>query len=910
MDTLPQPILQIQLLGGLHVPCPDGANARFETRRAASLLAFLAVHRRRSHPREELIEMLWPDEDADATRIRFRQVLTTLRRTLESACPDMSDLLIADRVSVRLSADVSTDVAQFEDALTAAARSEAPETRAAALRRAVDAYGGELLPGYYDDWVLGERRRLEEDYLTALNRLTQALSDGGDNSQALEYARKAVRQDPLREEGHADLIRLLAADGRIADALRQFRELEQILWKELRVTPGAEIQALVEPLRSAPTLVFAPAPAVTAAVLESAPAPEDTPDGDITTRREIPLPSLGSLPARLTRFFGRQTEIETLSVLLTSSLEDAPNTRLLTLVGHGGSGKTRLALEVARRASAHFPGGVWFTPLADVDSAGMIVSAIADSLRPGPPPDGDLWEHCLSRLGAGRTLLVLDSMEHLVDEGAQTICSLMEQAAGLTCLVTSRRRLNLGGEQDYPVAPLPVPEEFEEPDLAALTPSMQLFLDRARQVSPQFTLTRTNQATVAALCRRLEGIPLALELAAGWAGALTPAQMLPRLSQRFNLLVSRRTDMDARHRSLRATLEWSYDRLAPELQHCFAQLGVFRGGWTLEASEAVCEEPQAFDILSQLTQHSLLITETHGEDIRFFMLETLREYAWELLPADQRLPLGRRHASWHRAIAEEAAPKLTGPDQIVWLDRLESESDNLRAALQWYQRDGPGRTPEDGEAGLSLAGCLWRFWDVRGHHEEGLRWLETFLTNGEAPPTPARVRALEAAGCLELARRHHELARTWLEAAVTAARALGDPHRLASALCSLGESLCDGADIDAAASAFTESQSLFQSAGDHYGSARTLAGGARIALREGDFKIAQSLADRSAAMHRIAGNLKGMAGGVHMNGVASLRLGDHTTARKRLTESLALWRQLGDKLGIEQAREDLGACQA
>ncbi|MEO7718851.1 MAG: BTAD domain-containing putative transcriptional regulator [Capsulimonas sp.] len=898
-------MLQIQLLGDLVVPCPGGANARFETRRAASLLAFLAVHRRRSHPREELIEMLWPDEDADATRIRFRQVLSTLRRTLESACVDASDLLIADRVSVRLSADVSTDVSQFEDAMASASRADTAETRVKALRRAVDAYGGELLPGYYDDWVLGERRRLEEEYLTALSRLAQALSDTGDRDQALEYARKAVRLDPLREESHADVIRVLAADGRIAEALRQFRDLEQVLWKELRAMPGAEIQTLIEPLRSAPTLVFAPAP-----VAETAP-PSGTPVGADAPRREIPIPPIGGMPTRLTRFFGRQTEIETLSVLLTSAIDDETSTRLLTLVGSGGLGKTRLALEVARRVAAHFPGGVWFTPLTDVGDASLLVSAIADSLRPGPPPGGDLWEHCLTRLGGGRTLLVLDGMEHLVDEGAQTVRMLLEQREELTCLVTSRRRLNLGGEQDYPVSPLPAPNEFEEPDLAALTPSMQLFLDRARQVSPQFALTPANQATVAALCRRLEGIPLALELAAGWAGALTPAQMLPRLSQRFNLLVSRRADMDARHRSLRATLEWSCERLDPELRQCFARLAVFRGGWTLEAAEEVCEEPQAFDILSQLGQHSLLVTDTLGEEIRFSMLETLREYAWEQLLPDEALPLNRRHAQWRQALAEEAAPKLTGPDQILWLDRLDAEAENLRAALHWRNRDGLGRSTEDNEAGLSLAGCSWRFWDVRGHHEEGLKWLETFLTyHDDAVPTLARVRALEAAGSLELARREPDRARPWLEDAVAAARALGDQKRLASALCSLGECLCDGDDIAAARAAFDESQTLFQSTRDHFGSARTLAGGARIALRSGDYQDAQSLADRSAAMHRIAGNLKGMAGGVHMNGVAALRLGDLPTARKRLAEGLLLWRQLGDKLGMRQAQTDLDSCDA
>ena len=758
MDIIPQPILQIQLFGGLVVPCADGAAARFETRRAASLLAFLAVNRKRSHPREELIEMLWPDEDADATRIRFRQVLTTLRRTLESACLDQTDLLVADRASVRLSPNVSTDVGQFEDALQAAARAASSETRLAALRRAVDLHGGELLPGYYDDWVLAERRRLEEDYLTALHRLTKALADAGQMEQALEYARKTVRQDPLREEGHADLIRLLAGAGRIADALRQFRELEQVLWKELRATPSADVQAMVESLRAAPTLVFAPAPVK--ADFEGSHAADEIP----AARRDIPYPALGGVPVRLTRFFGRRTEIETLSRILTEPLESDASTRLLTLVGPGGSGKTRLALEVARRAAASFPGGVWFTPLADVDGAGLLVSAVADALRPGPPPDGELWNFCLARLGTGRALLILDSMEHLVDDGAQMVRALLEQAEGLTCLVTSRRRLNLGGEQDYAVPPLPVPDEFEPEDQALLTPSMQLFLDRAKQVSPQFALTRGNQATVAALCRRLEGIPLALELAAGWAGSLTPAQMLPRLSQRFQLLVSRRADMDARHRSLRATLEWSYSRLEPELQRCFAQLGVFRGGWTLDSAEAVCEEQRALDILSQLAQHSLLIAETQGEEIRFTMLETLREYALEQMPPEQYPTLGARHASWHQEFAEQAAPALTGPDQVRWLDRLESESENLRAALQWRNRDGARRTAADTEAGLALAGSLWRFWDVRGHHEEGLQWLETFLYGPNDAVTPARVRALEAAGCLALARKEFDRARPWLTA--------------------------------------------------------------------------------------------------------------------------------------------------
>jgi predicted ATPase/DNA-binding SARP family transcriptional activator len=967
----------ITLLGGLTAQYRDRRVTRFETRKAAALLACLAFYPHRSHPREELIEMLWPEEDLDATRLRFRQTLTTLRRALQSAGPDA---LLADRTYVRLNADlVITDVATFEAALKTAARQNTALKRVEILTQAVSLYRGELLPGFYDDWISGERARLAALYLDALSHLAKALGETGETSRAIEYARKSLAADPLREETHDDLIRLYAVAGRPSEALRQYRELEQALWKELRATPSPTVQEFVEALRSGVAVTVVKSDVASAPVLPiqqpGAAKPAETPG---QAAPALPVPALA---APLTPFFGREPEIQWLTATLSPTpmppvaqrrTPDAfpptpaaryplPATRLITLTGSGGAGKTRCALEVARRLQEAYRGAVWFLPLADRHDALLLGEAIADTVCPPGAPVSDPFRQAAEVLSRQPALLVLDNFEHLADTGGRFVRTLLERAPGLKCLVTSRQRLELEGEQEFAIAPLPVPdmgvggwglavpphvgasagasvgespspfpnpqpltpgaERPPPPDVLMQFPSVQLFVDRARKARPDFQLTEANAPFVTALCQRLEGLPLALELAAAWASVLSPAQMLERLSGRFDMLVSRRKDIEERHQSLRATLDWSCRRLKPETRRFLARLSVFRGGWTLEAAEALAKEeggrwkaeskpgsipPSSLllpplEALEQLRQHSLIFAEPGETEMRFRMLDTVREYAEELLSPEERTLAQQRHADYCRTLAETAERHLIGAEQRRWLDRLDAEGDNLRAALDWYGGEGA-----DIESALRISAALWRFWDVRGHHVEGQSRLNTLLAVSEGTQTIGRARALLAAGNLACVRNERAAARPLMEESLALFRALDDRAGLAEATCGLADILCMLDETPRTKALFEESLSYFRELRDIHGIARALGGLAMMAMTERDYAAARSLYDKSAAMYRVTGHKKGMAWSVHMQGCVAVEQGDALAAHRRFEEAVALFRQLDDKAGMLHPLVGLG----
>jgi predicted ATPase len=417
-------------------------------------------------------------------------------------------------------------------------------------------------------------------------------------------------------------------------------------------------------------------------------------------RRDFPPPKAGpfrqgQLPPPLTRFFGREEEIAN----LRRSLRE-PQTRLVTLTGPGASGKTRLALAVAEELRERYRGAVWFVPLADLLDVGQIVDSVGAALGLDRVPAADPLEAVALFLSDQPSLLVLDNFEQLVEEGAPEVRRLLDRVPTLTCLATSRQRLGLTGEREFVVHPLPVPYSPETVEETARFPSVQLFVDRAQAVRADFQATRANAAALAELCRRLEGLPLALELAAARSSLLSPAQLLEQLTRReggpWAMLGSRQRDATPRHRSLRAALEWSYQLLAPELQQFFARLSVFRGGWTLEAAQAVCQAGDALDLLEQLRDGSLITVDTTEGEGRYRLLETLREYAWEqLAAAGARRERMRRHAAFFLAVAERADHALDSEDGVERLQEVQREYDNMQAALDGCVQSDPA---QDGAA--------------------------------------------------------------------------------------------------------------------------------------------------------------------------------------------------------------------
>lgn len=878
---------RIELFGGLSATRDRQTITRFRTQRTGMLLAYLACHLHRTHAREALIEFLWPDGNPDAGRTSLRTALASLRRQLEPPGTLHGGILIADRTHARLNpCGVQTDVAAFQAAVEAAARSATPEEQAQTLNPAISLYRGEFLPGFYDDWVLAERERLAELFQSALEQLILCKEAAGEWGQAVDLALRAIQADPLREEAHRTVMRLYAVMGQPRAALRHLEETKR-LWQEQL---GQDL--------SAATIAFARSMQAGAADI-----PKINKQGyrgrHSSTLAVAPAPSLPApfpishLPLAFTRFFGRQPEIARVKALL-----GVRGTRLVTLTGIGGGGKTRLALEAATRMQDTFGESIYFAPLADRAQASQLADAVLEALpleRSGSLTPREQATQAL--LDQGPVLLILDNFEHLIEEGVPWLRDLLVCVPALICLVTSRRPLGIAGEQEIPIDPLPIPAEPDTPERLGECVGAALFVDRAQAVKPDFQITARNSAAIGALCRRLEGIPLAIELVAARAKTQTPARMLAHLEHRLDYLTSRRRDADPRHHSLRTALEWSHDLLPISLAHLYARLSVFRGGWTAEAVEAVCGTP-ARELMAQLRECSLVVRQNCGGEERFRMLEVVREHAAEKLDSKEQTALEEHHAAYFVGLAETAEPGLLGPEQARWLKRLEAEHDNMRAVL-----DGHGA--REVEAGLRLAGAAWRFWYVRGYGTEGRERLAAALA-GAPERTKERAKALNGAGALAWKQCDHADARTLFEECLDIGRQLGLRDGVASALANLANISGTQGDHDRARLLLEESLALKRESGNKSGVAGALNNLGIVATAQSDYAAAQTLLNECLLLRRELGDEGGVANALNNLGSVVCYQGDYDQARVLLEESLRLQRRLGNKGGMANAITNLG----
>jgi predicted ATPase/DNA-binding SARP family transcriptional activator len=867
----------IELFGGLRAAQGDNAITHFRSQKTGALLAYLAYFKNRVHSREALIELLWPDSDPEAGRNSFKTELSWLRGRLEPSKEVSGQVLISDRENARLNpANITTDVAEFEAALQSAMQATSDLERIPLLIHAINLYGGELLTGLDDPWIAGERSRLADSYIGALRRLVRSLAQTKEFEKAIDYARQAVAADPLREAAHRDLIQLYSAVGRLSAAIQQYQELKKILLERLNVAPSAATQALMERLRG------------------SAPGPAQLP----------------TFPATFTRFFGREQEIEELlSLLLPGKTLSSPSqsrSRLITLTGPGGSGKTRLATELATQVSEAFGGAVRFVALADLTDPGLISSALLNALGLARSTKTDPLMQISEMLNKQSYLLVLDNFEQLMEGGPAFVRTLLERCPSLICIVTSRQPVNIEGEREFPVRPLPIPAATETPEQLKLSASVQLFTDRAQAVKPSFQITEQNSTAVAALCAKLEGIPLAIELAAAWVGSLTPAEIRDRLEHRFDLLVSRRTDISPRHRTLRVAIEWSFRLLPPELREFFAQLSVFRGGWTLSTAEAVCDEPRALDYLDQLRERSLIVAEESGEETRFRMLETLREYAGEQLEEGERTAVSCRHADYFLRFVDEAEPHLRGEAQALWLERLEREHDNLRAALAWCLDDSDAASESRG-MGLKLAAAMSRFWVIRGHLREGREQLENALAKAFRERwTVERANALHGVGTLAHWQGDYTAARAWYGESLAIRRDLGDRRGIAATTNALGLVLKHEGSYSASRKLFEEALSINAELGDRVGEAHNLGNLGSLACDEGNYVTARAQHEQALAISRELGNRMMQAGILNNLGIVTFSQGDYVAAHAQVEEAVAINRDLGNRMWVATNLQNLG----
>ena len=606
------------------------------------------------------------------------------------------------------------------------------------------------------------------------------------------------------------------------------------------------------------------------------------------------------LPAQLTSFVGRELDMEGVSRLLRSA-------RLVTLTGAGGIGKTRLALETARDMEVDFGDGVWLVELASVADSSLVTQTVAGTLSVREQPQQALITSLINAIGARRVLLILDNCEHLIERCAELADTLLRGCPSLTILATSREPMGIDGEIAWRVPSLAIPPAHGTAATQSVGESaaVRLFVERARAVRSGFSVTEHNAESISTLCRRLDGIPLALELAAAWVAVLSVDQIVTRLDHALTLLVTGNRRAPARHQTLRATLDWSYTLLPEPERSLFQCLSVFAGGWTLGGAESVCAEAVAprqslLDLVAQLVKKSLVLAEPDSDGaVRYRLLEPVRQYAQEqLLNASFAEHVKHRHALHFLELAEQAEPELRGADRALWLDRLESEHDNLRAALAWSE------SVRDVSLSLRLAGSLAGFWAIAGHLREGLRWLDAVQpASGGSVAAHAKVRA--GAGWLALLQGDLTRAREDLESSLVLTRQAHDTSGIVDTLNNLGRVTLEEGDIQSARGCFDESLGLSRAIGHRWGAAFALTGLAQIAVLEADYDRARGLFSQALTLYRHLDSRRHISVTSSNLAVVLVQVGELKAACATTAEALDLASQEDDLSGLTLILESI-----
>jgi predicted ATPase/DNA-binding NarL/FixJ family response regulator len=617
-----------------------------------------------------------------------------------------------------------------------------------------------------------------------------------------------------------------------------------------------------------------------------------------------PLKSLdthpNNLPIQPTPFIGREQEVAAVAQLLPRE-----EVRLLTLTGPGGIGKTRLALQVATQLSGLFPDGVYFVNLAPIRDSALVVPTIAQTLNLKENAEQPVFNLLKAFIRKQRLLLLLDNFEQVVSAATQ-VADLLISCPQLKVLVTSRMTLHVRTEQEFVVPALSMPDTRHLPDLMALSQyeAVALFIQRTQAVKPEFQLSNATALAVAEICKHLDGLPLAIELAAARIKLLPPQALLARLTPRLTILSSGARDAPERQQTLRNTIAWSYQLLDALAQRLFRRLSVFVGGCTLQAIEEISaaldgEAEQVLEVVASLVDQSLLQqTEQEGKEPHLMMLETIREYGMEALEASGEVEVTRQaHATYYLRLAEEAEPELVSPQQATWLERLEREHDNLRAAMQWLlAQEG---TEQEREMALRLGGALLRFWEVRGHWSEGWNFLEWARAGNKGAAVPAQVKVLMAAAyLLDHLKNDTDHAQALYEESLEWYRELGDTAGIAHALLPLGEIAGRRGNVAVAYSRIEEALALFRAMGDKRGIALSLTNLADVVSQQEEYARAISLNEESLELFRTLGDMEGIAWSLnYLPGIVS-REGEYIRAISLNEESLELFRTLGNMEGI------------
>ena len=802
--------------------------------------------------RDELVHLFWPDVDDRIGRHNLSQLLYYGKRQA------WFEGVEAERNRIRWL--VLTDVQQFRNAV-----------REGAWAEATACYQGQLLDGVrfegsanFEEWLHSEREALHSAWReAALNHAVQ-LESQGRFAEAAGLLREVLRQDGLAEDVLQAYMGAAARCGHREQALKAYETFVKQLESEFGMEPLEGTQGLAERIRLqelTPQLVSEDVPT------ESA-KPHDA--------------KLRNFPVQLTPFIGRDLELAELSGLF----QDA-GARLITLLGPGGVGKTRLALELARQHAGSFQSGAVFVPLESLRESSQIAPAIVDALGLRPPPRQDPQAYALSSLAAEEVLLVLDNFEHLL-AGAGLLMELLEASPRLRILATSREPLGFQGEALYDLKGLayPTTDQHDIEDFDAVA----LFLRCARRSHSTFTLMATDHSAVVQVCRRLEGLPLGLELAAPWVRLLTPAEIVEEIDKNLALLRAEFHDAPARHQTLRAVFEHSWNLLTEEEQGALKRLSVFHGGFTKEAAQVVVGAN--LRTLLSLVNKCLLVRTQAG---RFERHVAVYQFAREKLAreAEEYQRYRHRHAEHFLDLAETAEAKLRGPEQGVWFDKLAEDHDNLWAALQ-YTLEAPA-----GEMGLRFGALLWEFWYTRGEYSEGLSYLETVLDLPETGAYPLRrAKALNSAGILAHGQGRLEDSRRYFQQNLEIVRAADDKKALSDALNNLGNVAQERADYLQAYRYHEESLALRRQLEDSWGATVSLNNLGNVAHVQGDYARARGYFHESLAVSRQSGDAMRVAYSLTGLGNVAFEVGNYREARAHYEQALTIRRGVDFKWGM------------
>ncbi|MDQ3716564.1 MAG: hypothetical protein M3381_11215 [Actinomycetota bacterium] len=849
--------------------------------RARVAFAYLVMERWRPVAADELAQAVWGDDLPTTWRAALRGVIARVRGVLTGAGLDASKVLTSgvSGYQVRLPPGSTVDVELAEAALQTAAKEVPVDPKRACHEagRAVTTLRGQFLRPGDGAWVERRQAQQSELHLRALETLAEAASASGDHDTALWAAKGAVALEPLRESAH----RLVMAAHEAADnrgaALRAYERCRRLLAEELGVDPAAQTKAVYLGLLG-----------------EKPPEVANQRDGL----------AAGNLPVPVTQFIGRDRDRAEVKNLLLA-------TRLITLTGPGGLGKSRLGLEVAGDVGPDYPDGVWLVELAGLTTPHLLAEQVMSDLEVPPARGYSAMQSLSAHLGRRRLLLILDNCEHLVSACASLVDHLLKRCAGVDVMVTSREALRMAGETVWMVAPLSTPTGDDPPCLGSLLryDAVALFMDRARAAAPELDLDPAADA-VAAICRRLEGIPLAIELAAARVRSMAVADIAARLSDPLRLLDAGPRNAPARQQTLRATLDWSYEALSDKERRLFARVSVFAADFTVEAADAVWSDgpDAALDTLSHLVDKSVVLAHRSGPTTRYRLLEMMRQYGYEVLTnTGFELEARQGQLRWAATLAEAAEAGLDSPDQPSWLQLLDAEHNNLRGVLDWA-----AARPEE-LCGPRTGAALWRYWEIRGYLHEGRSRLEALM----GPTTSAALRAklCNSAGILAQNQGDQAAARAFYQQALELRRSLNDDLGVVAALNGLGNVAVSEDDLFCAQDIFRQNLAASRELGDPRVIAASLMNlgvvvqllfvAGRTELPAGAAE-AEALYLESLRRYRDLGDKRGVAQSLENLGAVAPYRCEEASAQAYLEESLAVRRALRDTSGIASSARFLG----